>query len=185
MVMTDRPGHKKGQAALEYFVTYGWALILVLGIIALLYAYVFKPEFYVVESCNMAPGLECNYFMLQKSLSSDEMILNLSLKSEADFAIDLQEINITATNFIEPGEKTYTWHKVGGMDVCDTNCSATVPQMYIGERGDINATFKFDLNGNPPPKPATLQRMKLSILYKINETQTSHRTAGMINVKVS
>ena len=35
------------------------------------------------------------------------------------------------------------------------------------------------------PRPATLQRMQFSILYEIVETGSVHRTAGILNVKVS
>jgi len=169
---------RKGQAAFEYLVTYGWALILIFGIIAILYAYIFKPEFYVAESCDMAPGIDCGTFML--ALSGSDMVLNLSLRNGMEFAIEPQEVNITVKDFIDAGEKTYSWKDRN----CNSECMATVPISAIG-RGEMPMTFWFELRGNDPPIPGSLQRMKFSMLYKITETGSVHRTAGILNVKVS
>jgi hypothetical protein len=176
---------KKGQAAFEYLVTYGWALILIFGIIAILYAYVFKPEFYVAESCDMAPGIDCGSFMLMLSPSGGDMVLNLSLRNGMEFEIEPQEVNITVNDLIEAGEKTYSWQKGRpGSSECADECSATVPSSAIG-RGEMPMTFWFELRGKDPPRPGSLQRMKFSMVYKITDTRTDHRTAGILNVKVS
>jgi hypothetical protein len=174
---------RKGQAAFEYLVTYGWALILIFGIIAILYAYIFKPEFYIAESCNMAPGIDCGSFML--AMSGSDMVLNLSLRNGMEFAIEPQEVNITVRDFIDNGEKTYSWQKGRpGSSECIDKCSATVQGTAIG-RGEMPMTFWFELRGNDPPIPGSLQRMKFSMVYKITDTGTLHRTAGILNVKVS
>jgi hypothetical protein len=173
---------RKGQAAFEYLVTYGWALILIFGIIAILYAYIFKPEFYVAESCDMAPGIDCGSFMLAQSGS--DMVLNLSLMNGMEFAIEPQEVNITIKDFIGVGEKTYSWKKGGPGTGCYDECSANVQGVAIG-RGEMPMTFWFELRGNDPPRPGSMQRMRFSMIYKITETGTLHRTAGILNVKVS
>ena len=171
---------KKGQAAFEYLVTYGWALILIFGIIAILYAYIFKPEFYVAESCDMAPGIECGTFMLAHSGS--DMALNLSMRNGMEFAIEPQEVNITIKDFIEAGEKTYSWKN--GVCYPQNDCIANVQDTAIG-RGEMPMIFWFALKENSPSIPGSLQRMRFSMIYKITETGTFHRTAGVLNVKVS
>ncbi|MEM2175577.1 MAG: hypothetical protein QXI58_08180 [Candidatus Micrarchaeia archaeon] len=50
---------KKGQAAIEYFMVYGWALVIVVVIMTILYSTIFKPEFYIMEKCDVSPGLDC------------------------------------------------------------------------------------------------------------------------------
>ena len=174
----DRGGYKskKGQAALEYLVTYGWALILIFGIIALLYAYVFKPEFYVAESCNMAPGIDCGTFVLAQSASGNDMVLTLNLANGMDFAIEPQQINITTQNFLQAGEVIYTWNKGESW--------ATIPQS-VSSRSDMQMIFPFSSAGKEIPRPATLQRMKFAMSYKITQTGSIYRTAGLLNIKVS
>ena len=182
--LSSRGGNKskKGQAALEYLVTYGWALILIFGVIALLYSYVFKPEFYVAESCNMAPGIDCGTFTLAQS--GTNMTLTLNLANGMDFAIEPQQVNITTQNFLDAGETTYTWSSL--TRACSPNCMANV-NSTVSARGDMPMTFWFDSTGKEIPKPATLQRMQFAMSYKITQSQTGaiYRTAGILNVKVS
>jgi len=51
---------KKAQAAMEFLMTYGWAILVVLiAIAALAYFGVLNPGRYLPSSCNMPPGLSC------------------------------------------------------------------------------------------------------------------------------
>jgi len=182
--MQNRTKYRKGQAALEYLITYGWALIIIIGIITLLYSYIFKPEFYVVESCSMAPGIECGTFTLTKSADGNNMILDLILKSEMNFNITIQEFNLTTTNFLDSGEVIYSWNQTAGC-YSPYYCTANIKPTAVAERSDFSAVFSATVRSYPAPRPATLQRMKFAILYKIVETGSIHRTAGILNVKVS
>jgi hypothetical protein len=47
---------RRGQAAMEYLMTYGWAILIVLAIMGIL-VYLVKPQ--QVESCNIATPLQC------------------------------------------------------------------------------------------------------------------------------
>lgn len=55
-VGTKNRNGKKGQAALEYLMTYGWALLIILAIMAVL-VYLVKPQ--QVEACNVALPFQC------------------------------------------------------------------------------------------------------------------------------
>ena len=58
---------KKGQAAMEFLMTYGWAiLVVIVAIAALAYFGVRNPGRFLPESCNIAPGFSCN-FQIQTS----------------------------------------------------------------------------------------------------------------------
>jgi len=51
---------KKGQAALEFLMTYGWAILVVLAAIAALaYFGVLSPDRFLPEKCTMPSGLAC------------------------------------------------------------------------------------------------------------------------------
>ena len=51
---------KKGQAAMEFLMTYGWAILVVLiAISALAYFGVLNPSRFLPESCTLVPGLSC------------------------------------------------------------------------------------------------------------------------------
>ena len=52
--------HKKSQAAMEFLMTYGWAILVVLAAIAALaYFGVLSPEKFLPQKCILVPGLAC------------------------------------------------------------------------------------------------------------------------------
>ena len=54
------PLNKKSQAAMEFLMTYGWAILVVLAAIAALaYFGVLSPEKFLGEKCILEPGLAC------------------------------------------------------------------------------------------------------------------------------
>ena len=65
---------KKGQAAMEFLMTDGWAILVVLlAIIALAYFGVLNPGRYMPSSCILEPGLGCIDFKVDGE--TDEIIL--------------------------------------------------------------------------------------------------------------
>ena len=52
--------NKKGQAAMEFLMTYGWALLVVLIAIGALASFgVLNPGQFLPETCTVAPGISC------------------------------------------------------------------------------------------------------------------------------
>ena len=52
--------YKKSQAAMEFLMTYGWAILVVLAAIAALaYFGVLSPEKFLPEKCVLQPGIAC------------------------------------------------------------------------------------------------------------------------------
>ena len=59
---------KKGQAALEYMMTYGWVILLFLiAIAALAYFGVLNPSRFLPNHCTLAPGFSCDDFKVTSS----------------------------------------------------------------------------------------------------------------------
>ena len=57
---------KKAQAAMEFLMTYGWAILVVLiAIAALAYFGVLNPGRYLPSSCRLVPGLACEDFKVE------------------------------------------------------------------------------------------------------------------------
>ncbi len=57
---------KKAQAAMEFLMTYGWAILVVLiAIAALAYFGVLNPGRYLPSSCTLGAGLSCNDFKVE------------------------------------------------------------------------------------------------------------------------
>jgi len=98
---------RRAQAAMEYLMTYGWALlviVLVLG--ALIYLGVLNPSARLQDNCNLPIGFKCEV----ASLKGDG---TLSLKITNQQAIQLSSVQIACKvgSGIDP--KTAIW-KAGG-----------------------------------------------------------------------
>ena len=85
---------KRGQAALEFLMTYGWAILVVLVAIgALAYFGVLRPERLLPEKCIVATGsgLYCDDY------SANTTGLNLRLKNIQADALTITNVAVTAT----------------------------------------------------------------------------------------
>jgi len=68
--------NKKGQAAMEFLMTYGWAILVVLiAIGALAYFGVLSPAKFLPSSCTLAPGLSCDEFKVDATADSATIVV--------------------------------------------------------------------------------------------------------------
>src|SRR3989344_511373 len=56
--------HKRGQAAMEFLMTYGWAVIAVLVVIGAMWYFDLNPYNLVAENCLPVPGFACSDFIV-------------------------------------------------------------------------------------------------------------------------
>ena len=88
--------NKRGQSALEYLMTYGWAILVVLAAIgALAYFGVLSPDRFLPEKCTLPSGVACLDFTGSASQ------VDLVIQNSAGF--DMQStsvvVNSTSANF--------------------------------------------------------------------------------------
>ena len=82
--------NKKGQAALEFLTTYGWAFLAILVMVgALSYFGVFDASKFVPESCKLDGNLECPSYALNSSQ------LNIRIQNNLMTPIKVTKIRIT------------------------------------------------------------------------------------------
>jgi len=85
--------HKKAQAAMEFLMTYGWAILVVLVAIgALAYFGVLNPSRFLPNSCTIAPGLSCDAF----KVNVDDTV-ELSIRNGMGKDLTIVGVNINAT----------------------------------------------------------------------------------------
>ena len=86
--------NRKGQSALEFLMTYGWAILIILVMIAaLVYFGVFNPARLTPERCTAVPGFGCNDYQLNSDGSANFLIANskgdsVTLTSTTAFAMN-------------------------------------------------------------------------------------------------
>ena len=75
--------HKKGQAAMEFLMTYGWAILVVLAAIAALaYFGVLSPTKFIPEKCVLDPGMACLDFSV--STNQVELVISNSMGKDIE-----------------------------------------------------------------------------------------------------
>ncbi len=99
--------NSKGQAALEFLMTYGWAFMVILVMIgALGYYGVLSPKKFIPSKCLFETTLACENYQLSStdSVGSAKLKLKNSLPDQ-----------ITITNVSYNNEKTNDYKKCGGI----------------------------------------------------------------------
>lgn len=67
------------QAAMEYLVTYGWAILALLFVLAFLVSSgAFSPNNFSVQECTFQPDLPCSPFIIYKSAGATIVAFNLT-----------------------------------------------------------------------------------------------------------
>ncbi len=67
---------KRAQAAMEFLMTYGWAILVVLiAISALAYFGVLNPSRFLPESCTLVPGMSCVDFKADSTTNLTTLVI--------------------------------------------------------------------------------------------------------------
>ena len=71
---------KKSQAAMEFLMTYGWAILVVLVAIgALAYFGVLSPDKFLPSKCQLPSGIACNDFVIDSTTGNVDVVLRNGL----------------------------------------------------------------------------------------------------------
>ncbi len=109
---------KKGQAAMEFLMTYGWAILVVLiAIGALAYFGVLSPSRFLPESCTIEPGIGCEFKV-------ESTGLNLTLTN--GIGQDLSNVNIvgsTCNTADSSADGDDSWTNGQSLNILLTGCS--------------------------------------------------------------
>lgn len=94
----------RGQAAMEYLMTYGWALIILVAVISVLFSMgVFNPQNYMSEECSFQPSLPCRGASL-----SPNGELKIYMTNGLGYEVDSWEIEVEGktSSFSTSGDNT-------------------------------------------------------------------------------
>ena len=154
---------------MEYLVTYGWALLALFAVLALLFSTgaISTGNFSVAE-CTFQPDLPCSSFIIYKSAATGTTTLEFTLTNGLGFAIQPTGIEYTATNFVEQGRQTY---------------QGVVPAGIVPSGGQMH--FVHDFSGIPSGRD--FRTIYASITYsncKSGTCTNSYTTSGRISSPV-
>ena len=155
--------NKKGQAALEFLLTYSWAILVVIVIIgALAYFGVLNPENFIPERCTLSAGMSCDDFVYQSD--------TFELQFTNGFG---RSINISSIRLTSPAD-------LGGAGVCSWDDG---PEIL---NNGATAAFELDVGQCTPLDGVSKLRGELEINYTNvgSEITTPRRVTGELFIDV-
>ena len=139
---------KKGQAALEYMITYSWAfLVIIASVGALSYFGILSPSKYIPESCNFGEQLKCvDYYMDDSGVIVIRFLNN--------FEEDINLTNMKGPTLAEP--MSITSLESGEITKVRINTSEAFP---LGDKKEVEMTFFFQRDAAGAPEHAISGRL--------------------------
>ena len=155
---------KKGQAAMEFLMTYGWAILVVLAAIAALaYFGVLNPSRFLPETCQLPAGLVCVGGKASVDGVNDRV--ELGFRNELGFSV-----NVTGVTDSDTADECDT----SSVEACvGTACTpAAVPTVFQnGQQGIVRLGCSNDVSsGNRFSQDVSIQ-------YKNVQTGVTHSAA--------
>ncbi|MFT4326449.1 MAG: hypothetical protein ACMXYK_03020 [Candidatus Woesearchaeota archaeon] len=127
--------NKKGQAALEFLMTYGWAFLVILVMIgALVYFGVLNTDRFIPDRCVVSPGFSCEEFQI----SSDR--IRVILRSQNSQPIILSHGRLDGVFAEDPTE----WWPVENTGE-EQNIEQARPERSASETGTIRNGELFEV----------------------------------------
>jgi hypothetical protein len=154
---------KKGQAAMEFLMTYGWAILVVLAAIgALAYFGVLSPGKLVPDKCTLGPGFDI------KDCKVDQSGVKVSLYNGLGADVDSVAVTVKAT---------------AGSAV--SNCDETIVVGFIanGQTTTIQDFCTAEFGGASPSIGARFDA-NLDVVYTRSGQTLNHTNSGKIQRKV-
>ena len=150
---------KKSQAAMEFLMTYGWAILVVLVAIgALAYFGVLSPDRFLPAKCQLPSGIACTDF----SVSSANPGINIVIRNGLGFDIDSIVV------------------RVGGCATALTSTGGT--SLNNGNQATFTATTALDC-GLDTAGGSKFNRA-FGITYRNVDSQLTHSVNGTIVARV-
>lgn len=157
---------RKAQAAMEFLMTYGWAILVVLVAIgALAYFGVLSPDRFLPESCTITPGLACTGYKISATAATG---MTLKINDGLGNAITVSAAQAPTIAYGDP-EVTCTL----------SACTPTLPTT-INNGDDITCT------GTGPGCDAgdADNRFKGTITFEYTLDGIDHQKTGSITTKI-
>ncbi|MFH1916702.1 MAG: hypothetical protein ABIJ21_05535 [Nanoarchaeota archaeon] len=178
---------KKGQAAMEFLMTYGWAILVVLAAIgALAYFGVLSPKNLLPSSCTVGAGFGCSDAKATSNTFELTLRNNMGEDINNGMGISFGGDTLTCRGIQKVTGTTYTWTANTTADNASTgsNCGSVGYCSYVVAGGPIKngkdiGHIVFDECGF-----SGTSSLEFVINYTKAGESVSHQVQGKANLKV-
>ncbi len=158
-----RGNESRAQSAIEFLMTYGWAIVILLAVVVILfYLGVFNPKTVSPRVCVLPSGFACQDYKIEGS-DSVRGALTLVLVQNMGHTISIDEIACS-----ENDTPTYT---------------SVNEELHSGDRITLNANCT-KADGTTPPNVDEYYSGHIYVLYTDEETNVQHKAVGEIAFRV-
>ena len=171
--------NKKGQAAMEFLTTYGWAfLVIIVAVAGLSYFGVFNFSRYLPTTCSLDSKIECgSAFAVRNSTTA------LQLRNN-----DMQAIKITGGTIVEKSIGESTTGNECGLEVSKVDgISVTPAEANINPSAIVDVEFTYDRNTNNCGVSTNVGNKRtflVTLKYMIGTSSIEQTTHGSITTTV-
>jgi uncharacterized protein (UPF0333 family) len=149
--------YKKAQAAMEFLMTYGWAILVVLvAIAALAYFGVLSPNKFLPERCTLPSGIAC---LDHKATGGSTDTIQLQVQN--GMGVDLQNVTLAVTG-----------------------CTASTPPVDIANGMQASLTVTACAGVSELTTGSKFTSEAVTLAYVNKDTQISHTKTGSLTTKV-
>ena len=160
---------KKGQAAMEFLMTYGWALLVVLiAIGALAFFGVLNPSRFLPNSCTIAPGFACTDFAASAASGDITVVLQNGLGEDlGTVTMSLANGNVASCN------GNFLWNTLTSGTITVTTFADGAATTFIKDCGAASVLAK-----------GTKFKGDLQVKYQIGSAGLQHNKVGQLVVGI-
>ena len=136
----------KGQAALEFLTTYGWAFLVILIMIGTLaYFGILSPGKLLPNRCNFGSEFQC----VDYQISATANTFKLRMKSAVPDPIDVSSMTLSGEGTTQyacsvPPANPVAWKSGQIIDLTWSGCNSAAVGFVVGEKGKVLVTVKYN-----------------------------------------
>jgi len=147
----------KSQAALEFIMTYGWAILVVLVAVgALAYFGVLNPDRFLPSKCTLSAGIGCVDFTAVNPFGVGNGYITVSIRNSLGY--DISNVVFKASDCTDTDSVSLIKNGQDPVQLSATSCTITSGGKYSGE---------------------------INVSYTNADTGIAHTTKGSINTRVT
>lgn len=157
----------RGQVAMEYLATYGWAIFAIFIVLALLFGSgIFNPSRFTSEECSFSPNLPCGSFYLAK-VNGNELMLSFNLTNAMGFPIYIDNVS-------------YRLDTESAAHLCtpSTGCGLYLGQGRTTNDGAGQTPWTLSFGPQPSKITADLRRVYLNVTFRNCQDLPEYAGAG-------
>ncbi len=156
---------RKGQAAMEFLMTYGWAILVVLAAIAALaYFGVLSPSRFLPERCDFPAGLTC---VDKAVISSSAETITMAIRNNVGDSVQINSATVPSG------------------DDCGTVSSTTVDGAAVPRNVTNNQLVTVVVTCSNNLNSGDRIKSEITINYRKQETALVHPSTGTVTGRVA